>query len=173
MHSDTDLVKGAARRVGGLAIITDGNGAVLLVHKNYDGKKWGLPGGCAYAAESPYAACVREVHEETGLHIKPEVLLLVDFMPRNDDTGAVPGLNFVFDGGEVMTGAKIVLPIAPAGEDPELIGYDFVDPARISDLVAPYTERRIRESLVVREDPFQGPKYLEHGFPVPRPTGSD
>ncbi|MEG4800581.1 NUDIX domain-containing protein [Microcoleus sp. ARI1-B5] len=54
--------------IGAFAIIDNG-GKVLLCHRT-DRDAWNLPGGRVEAAETPWAAVVREVEEEVGLLVK-------------------------------------------------------------------------------------------------------
>ena len=56
---------------GVAAIIRDEVGRVLL-QKRSDGGSWSLPAGAIDPGESPAQAVVREVYEETGLHVVPE-----------------------------------------------------------------------------------------------------
>lgn len=50
-------------------VILDQEGRVLLVRHTYGRLNWDLPGGAAEADESVEGAAVREVMEETGLHV--------------------------------------------------------------------------------------------------------
>ena len=61
--------------VGGLAY--DGVGRLLLVQRaNEPGRgRWSVPGGRVEPGEDDAAALVREMHEETGLHVTPEALV--------------------------------------------------------------------------------------------------
>ena len=52
------------------AVIFDRRGWLLLQQRS-DGGQWGLPGGSVEIGESVAAAVVREVHEETGLTVRP------------------------------------------------------------------------------------------------------
>ena len=52
------------------AVIFDRRGRLLLQQRS-DGGQWGLPGGSVEIGESVAAAVVREVHEETGLTVRP------------------------------------------------------------------------------------------------------
>jgi 8-oxo-dGTP pyrophosphatase MutT (NUDIX family) len=68
-HVGHDLVV-----VPGVAgIVLDGQGRVLLQRRS-DSGEWGLPGGMVDPGESPARTVVREVHEETGLVVRPERL---------------------------------------------------------------------------------------------------
>lgn len=53
------------------AIIFDDNGEVLLQLRS-DNQLWALPGGAIELGEEPAEAVIREVWEETGLHVLPE-----------------------------------------------------------------------------------------------------
>ena len=66
--------------VGAMALIQDEAGRVLIVEHTYRRQiPWGLPGGWLKRAESPEAGLIREVHEETGLHVRVDALLAADF----------------------------------------------------------------------------------------------
>jgi 8-oxo-dGTP pyrophosphatase MutT (NUDIX family) len=54
------------------AIVTDGT-SILLGHSTGN-KHWDIPKGMVEPGESPVAACVRELHEETGLAIDATAL---------------------------------------------------------------------------------------------------
>src|SRR5918996_787921 len=61
------------------AVILDENKNILLVKSTYQRfHPWGLPGGSLEYGEHPEDAVIREVWEETGLHICIERLLLVN-----------------------------------------------------------------------------------------------
>jgi 8-oxo-dGTP diphosphatase len=53
-----------------VGIVTDAEGRVLLLrHRFWNGRAWGLPGGHLHRHETLEAALSREVREETGLTI--------------------------------------------------------------------------------------------------------
>src|SRR5579864_9500024 len=56
---------------GAAAVVLNERGEVLLQHRSDDGR-WGLPGGALEPGEEPAETVVREVWEETGLHVVPE-----------------------------------------------------------------------------------------------------
>ena len=58
------LLPGVAR------IVRDEDGRVLFIRRADDGR-WGLPAGGIEPGESPAHAIAREVHEETGLIVRP------------------------------------------------------------------------------------------------------
>ncbi len=56
-------------RLGCSAAIINDEGKVLLTRR-LDNGQWCLPSGGMEAGESPAEACIREVFEETGLHVQ-------------------------------------------------------------------------------------------------------
>ena len=57
--------------VGGIAVVFDDQGRVLLFRHTYrDRYPWGLPGGWLQGGEDPIDAVEREVYEESGYQIK-------------------------------------------------------------------------------------------------------
>jgi 8-oxo-dGTP diphosphatase len=77
----SDHLRAVRRRVGhyllvvpGVAgLVVDGQGRLLLQRRS-DSGAWGLPGGMVDPGESPARTVVREVHEETGLVVRPHRL---------------------------------------------------------------------------------------------------
>jgi len=60
------------------AVIFNAENKILLVKMTYQQiHPWGLPGGSLEYSETPEVGVVREVHEETGLEVEVEKLLLV------------------------------------------------------------------------------------------------
>lgn len=55
------------------AIVPDENGRILLQLRSDDGQ-WSLPAGAIEPGEAPAQACIREVWEESGLHVVPQHL---------------------------------------------------------------------------------------------------
>ena len=56
------------------AVVTDAAGRYLLVRRSHEPEagRWALPGGRVEAGETLVDAVIREVHEETGLTVRPE-----------------------------------------------------------------------------------------------------
>jgi ADP-ribose pyrophosphatase YjhB (NUDIX family) len=59
------------------AIIADDAGRLLLIKRGHEPEegRWSLPGGRVRPGESDEDALVREVREETGLHVEPGRLI--------------------------------------------------------------------------------------------------
>ena len=70
IRHETDYEKALGVRPSVSAVIFDRRGRLLLQQRS-DGGQWGLPGGSVEIGESVAAAVVREVHEETGLTVRP------------------------------------------------------------------------------------------------------
>ncbi|MFF1712226.1 NUDIX domain-containing protein [Streptomyces sp. NPDC058268] len=76
-----------APMVSATALITDGQGRVLVVEMSYhhgDGNRYGLPGGMVEANESPQQGAAREIAQELGLAGVPiGRLLAIDSAPAS------------------------------------------------------------------------------------------
>lgn len=128
-------------------IVYDPNGRILLVRQR-DGGVWSTPGGVIEPNETPADAVVREVWEETGLHVRPERVLgvfggpaFVVRYPNGDETQYVI---IIFDcpvvGGELRS------------ETDETIGLRFVASEEFDRLeVTPWT-REVMPLLYARPD---------------------
>jgi len=128
------------------ALITDPDGAVLIVKQNYrDG--WVLPGGICEFAEPPHEGAAREVAEEVGIDRPAGRLLAVDWHLAFPEygPGARPSVYFVFDGGTVPHGAPITL------QQEELDAYQFAPPAELPGLLLPRVLRRTQAALAARD----------------------
>ena len=71
--------------VGVFAAIFDERGRILCVKQNYGSLSWTTPGGRVEAGESPVAALIREIHEESGYHAQIDRLVGVYAAPFKDD----------------------------------------------------------------------------------------
>jgi 8-oxo-dGTP diphosphatase len=69
-HVGTDLLLTSG--VAGLVLDDTGR---LLLQRRSDTGQWALPGGALDPGEAPAQAVVREVHEETGLLVRPRRLV--------------------------------------------------------------------------------------------------
>ena len=124
------------------ALITNPAGRVLIVKPNYR-DHWTLPGGVCEHGEPPHAGCAREVTEEVGLVLPMGALLAVDWsQPYGSD--ARPIMHFVFDGGTVPDGTRIVV------QEEELDAYQFADPGQLDRCAPRYVADRIAAALAGR-----------------------
>jgi len=81
-------------RPGACAVVLNDQGQVLL-QKRSDNGFWGLPGGAVEPGESVTQGVIREVWEETGLHVRVLRLVGVYSDPRNYTIAHYPGGNIV------------------------------------------------------------------------------
>ena len=63
------------------AVVWDADGKILLTRRADNGF-WCLPGGRVEAGENVEEACIREVREETGLHVRIQRLIGVYSSPH-------------------------------------------------------------------------------------------
>jgi ADP-ribose pyrophosphatase YjhB (NUDIX family) len=137
------------------ALIFDRDGRLLILKPTYK-KGWTIPGGVMEAdGETPWQACQREVHEETGLQVSRGRLVCVDFRPARP--GRAGGIRFLFDCG-VLGGTALDSVVLQAEE----ISESRVLPlAQALPLLSKPVRRRVkratRSSTVL---------YLEDGRPV-------
>ena len=71
-------------KLGAFAIIWDHQDRVLLCHRR-DIDAWNLPGGGIEQDELPTEAVIREVLEETGLHVEIDRLAGIYLKPEDDE----------------------------------------------------------------------------------------
>lgn len=151
------------KRMAADCLLTDAAGRLLVLEPPYK-PTWDLPGGIVERDESPRDAARREVHEETGLHVEPGELLVVDWIPQ---TGAFTEIvAFLFDGG-VLTDADIQRITL---QETEAVGFRFVDLDEAERLLDAGQFGRVAAGLVRRR--AAGVVYLENGSYVsyPRPS---
>ncbi|MER6671692.1 NUDIX domain-containing protein [Streptomyces sp. NPDC000983] len=140
-------------------LLFDEQDRVLLVDPTYK-PGWEFPGGVVEPGEAPARAGIREVAEETGIHLT-EVprLLVVDWEPPAPP--GYGGLRLLFDGGrlDAARAGQLLLP------GPELRAWRFVTEQEAADLLPPVRYERLRWALRARER--GAALYLEAGVPVP------
>lgn len=139
-------------------LLFDEQDRVLLVDPTYK-PGWEFPGGVVEPGEAPARAGIREVAEETGIHLADEPrLLVVDWEPPAPP--GYGGLRLLFDGGRLDSAgaAGVLLP------GPELRAWRFVTEQEAADLLPPVRYARLRWALRARER--GAAVYLEAGTPV-------
>ncbi|MFF8234987.1 NUDIX hydrolase [Streptomyces caelestis] len=139
-------------------LLFDEQDRVLLVDPTYKAG-WEFPGGVVEPGEAPARAGVREVAEETGIHLDEVPGLLVVDWERPSPPG-FGGLRLLFDGGSLDSteAGRMLLP------GPELRDWRFVTEEEAADLLPPVRYERLRWALRARER--GAALYLEAGVPV-------
>jgi ADP-ribose pyrophosphatase YjhB (NUDIX family) len=133
------------------AVVTDANGAILMVHKT-DNDLWALPGGGMDLGESITQTVTREVKEETGLEV--EVSGIVGIYTD-------PGHVMAYDDGEVRQQCSVCFiarmiggSLATSSETSEV---RFVPPEGLDVLrIHPSMRLRIDHYLEGRPEPYIG-----------------
>jgi ADP-ribose pyrophosphatase YjhB (NUDIX family) len=133
------------------AIVTNRDGAILMVHKT-DNDLWALPGGAMDVGESMADAVIREVKEETGVDV--EVTGLVGIYSN-------PNHVMAYDDGEVRQQCSICFTtrllggrLATSSETKEV---RFVAPGDLDALnIHPSMRLRIDTYLERRSTPYIG-----------------
>ena len=134
--------------------VRDEAGRLLLVH-DADTGRWVLPGGAVDPLETPADAAVREVWEETGLHVELTGLLRVDGGPecvvryRNGDE--VSYVVTIFSG-RVLAGT-------PRADGEETVEVRYVPAAEIETLALPPWGARVLPALGAGAPPFRPPTW--------------
>jgi ADP-ribose pyrophosphatase YjhB (NUDIX family) len=124
-------------------LVFDPKGDVLLV-KQADTGEWAAPGGAVEPDEQPRDAVVREILEETGLHVEPVALrgvfggpdLRVRY-PNGDETSYVTA---IFEC-EVRGGTL-------RGDGDEVLDARFVSPRALAEIELARWARRLLPELV-------------------------
>jgi ADP-ribose pyrophosphatase YjhB (NUDIX family) len=126
--------------VGVMAVVFDDQGQILLLNHTYRrDHPWGLPSGWLKAKENPAAAMVREVAEETGLHIQVTQPLIIG---GNEDW---PRVDLVF---ACRCAGGVFRPSAEVSEG------GFFKLTALPEAMAPYQRRLIDQaaSLLLRRE---------------------
>ena len=129
--------------VGVFAAIFDERGRILCVKLNYGPLNWTTPGGRVEAGESPVAALIREIYEESGYYAQVERLVGVYSAPFKDDI-------------VLMMTARIIGSAGWAPND-EIAQIGFFAHDALPELMNPRVRRRI-------EDAFAGHTGILHVF---------
>ncbi|WP_030986313.1 NUDIX hydrolase [Streptomyces sp. NRRL WC-3744] len=139
-------------------LLFDDHDRVLLVDPTYK-PGWEFPGGVVERGEAPARAGMREVAEETGIHLREVPRLLVVDWERPAPPG-FGGLRLLFDGGRLESGeaSRVLLP------GPELRAWRFVTEQEAAVMLPPVRYERLRWALRARER--GSAVYLEAGVPV-------
>jgi ADP-ribose pyrophosphatase YjhB (NUDIX family) len=149
MQPEPDARKATQLRPSVAAIVTDGDGHVLLQRRSDNGR-WGLPGGSVEIGESVTEAIVREVREETGLAV--EVVRLIGVYSD-------PNLQVVrYADGNVVHYISSLFLCRVVGGDlqtcEESLDVQFFDPARLPEDLLAMHRIRLQDAAANRPEAF-------------------
>ena len=135
-------------RLGCTAILFDNDQKILLTQRT-DNKRWCLPGGGIDPGESVEECCIREMFEETGMHVKIKKLVSVSSNPHMlveypDNRIHSVALTFEVE----AVGGKLRL-----SDETIDYGYFSLDELKNVDLIEPHRER-ISDALANQVQPF-------------------
>ncbi|MGW6409695.1 NUDIX domain-containing protein [Streptomyces vinaceus] len=124
------------------AFVVNDTGEVLLERRSDNGR-WGMPGGVQEVGENIAGTVVREVLEETGIHV--EVVGLVGIFTD-------PGHVIAFADGEVRQEFSLCFRARPVGGEIKVSSESFavrwVPRSELDDLdISPTTRRRLNEGF--------------------------
>ncbi|WP_309113844.1 NUDIX domain-containing protein [Saccharothrix sp.] len=147
--NDPNAPKPNSIRVAVSAIVQDPTGRLLMIRRTDNGK-YAIPGGGQDVGETLAQAVVREVEEETGIHV--EVTGLVGLYSN-------PNHVIAYDDGEVRQEFSICFRAQPTGgelrtsnESKEVL---WVEPDRLPDLdIHPSIRLRIEHGLSNHTEPY-------------------
>jgi len=140
MRPETDVTKATELRPGVAAIISNGEGKILLQRRSDNGL-WGLPGGSVEIGESVRDAIVREVKEETGLTVEVVRLIGVYSDPafqivRYPDGNVVQYISSLF-------ACRILAGTLQTCD--ETLDLQFFDPANLPEDLVPMHHIRVQD----------------------------
>jgi ADP-ribose pyrophosphatase YjhB (NUDIX family) len=95
-----------AKKVVVALVLIQEDEKLLLVRQNYGEQYWSLPGGVVEAGESITEAAIREVQEETNLHVSITRLVGLYSLPEDDSIAIT--LEGRVDGGELNPDKEIL-----------------------------------------------------------------
>lgn len=106
-----------SKHIGAKTIVMNKKGGILLVKPNYR-MHWHIPGGLVEPRESPVAAAVRELEEETAIRVASTDLCIFDILHRaeTDDVNIVYISKILAGDGDITV------------QDSEIEAYEFVKP---------------------------------------------
>lgn len=77
-------MNGISKKVVVALVLIQESGKLLLVRQNYGERYWSLPGGVVEVGETITGAAIREVQEETGLHVSITRVVGLYSLPEDD-----------------------------------------------------------------------------------------
>lgn len=142
--------------VGAAAVVVNDRGEVLL-HRRSDNGLWWLPGGSIEPGENPADAVVREVWEETGVHVIPERLVGVFSGPEYYSQ---------YPNGDESMYVSLTFACRPIGGEPLVNDDESLDVRYFAvDALPPLDPRNaIRIALTLRNNPRAYFRTEKEGF---------
>lgn len=134
----------------GVAAVIFADGRILLQRRDDTGR-WGLPGGGVEPGESVRQAIIREVHEETGLHVEPLRLIGVYSDPVHHQIVTYPDGNVIHYVSSVFECAVRGGELTCCEESLEL---GWFDPRALPEDVMSISIIRISDALAARVEAF-------------------
>mgnify|MGYP001483697578 CR=1 FL=1 len=133
---------------GASAIIFDHSRQMVLLTRRSDNGRWCLPGGSMDLGENVETTCIREVLEETGLHVQVTKLVGVytspDLVIEYADGNRIQPFACSFEA--VVVGGELRL-----SDETTDFGYFHVDELATVDVMEHHLER-IQDALANREE---------------------
>jgi 8-oxo-dGTP pyrophosphatase MutT (NUDIX family) len=133
------------KKLGAAAVILDTQGRVLLVKHSYGPLNWELPGGGAEQGESIVETALREVLEETGLHVVAQHTTGIYYDTETDM------LHFAF----LCQSRDTTL--VPRFEAEEISASAFWSPTALPRPISDFTVRRIADAMAGVMQPLPAP----------------
>ena len=137
-------------RPGVSAIILTGEG--LLLQRRSDNNLWGLPGGGVEPGESVSEAVVREVHEETGLDVRPVRLIGIYSAPALGQVVTYPDGNVIHYISSTFECRVVGGTLACDGNESLELGW--FDPERLPAEMVPMHRVRVADALAKQIEAF-------------------
>jgi 8-oxo-dGTP diphosphatase len=145
----SDYVRAMRARIGtdlllvpaASAVVINSAGEILL-HRRADNGRWSLPGGAIDPGEEPADAVIREVWEETGVHVVPERIVGVYGGPE---------LVMCYPNGDQISVLSVTFACRPIGGEPhvnddESLEVRYFSPDTLPD-IADWHRIRIEHAL--------------------------
>jgi ADP-ribose pyrophosphatase YjhB (NUDIX family) len=147
--NDPNAPKPNSIRVAVSAIVQDPTGRLLMIRRT-DNDKYAIPGGGQDVGETLTQAVIREIEEETGIHV--EVTGLIGLYSN-------PNHVIAYDDGEVRQEFSICFRAQPLGGElrtsNESKEVHWVEPDHLPDLdIHPSIRLRIEHGLSNRSEPY-------------------
>ncbi|MEV0678064.1 NUDIX domain-containing protein [Actinosynnema sp. NPDC050436] len=147
--NDPNAPKATSIRVAVSAVVRDQAGRILMIRRT-DNDKYAIPGGGQEPGETVAEAVVREVEEETGIHV--EVTTLVGIYSN-------PAHVIAYDDGEVRQEFSLCFRARPLSGEPRTSDESkevlWAEPTDLDDLdIHPSIRLRIVHGLTDDRDPY-------------------